>query len=249
MQLSGKLIPVVMSTAFVAGASGYTGREVVRALAADGARVVAHVRPDSPRRDELVRELGADGATVDVTAWDAAAMTRSLTTLSPTVVFALLGTTRARANATRKRGGAEESYDSVDYGLTSLLLRASVACGSAPRFVYLSALGAGRPSSNAYFAARYKAETEVRASGLEYVIARPSFITGPDRAESRPTERLAAGVSDAVLGLVGHLGAAAVRDRYASMSARTLGKALVELALDEKAKAVVAEPAELRSRG
>ena len=237
-----------MSTAFVAGASGYTGREVVRALVYRGVRVVAHVRPDSPRRDALVRELGADGATVDVTAWDAAAMTRTLTALSPAMVFALLGTTRARANATRKRGGPEESYESVDYGLTSLLLRASVACGSKPRFVYLSALGAGRPSSNAYFAARYKAEAEVHASGLAYVIARPSFITGPDRAESRPAERLAAGVTDAVLGFAGHLGAVAARDRYASMSARTLGKALVALALDEGATAITAEPAELRAR-
>jgi uncharacterized protein YbjT (DUF2867 family) len=238
-----------MSTAFVAGASGYTGREVVRDLATRGVRVVAHVRPDSPRRDALVRELTADGAAADTTAWDDAAMTRTMTALAPNAVFALLGTTRARANAARKNGGAEESYDSVDYGLTALLLRASVACGSKPRFVYLSALGAGRPSSNAYFAARYKAEAEVRASGLAYVIARPSFITGPDRTESRPAERLAAGVTDAVLGFAGHFGGAGLRDRFASMSARTLARALVALGLDESATAVVAEPAELRARG
>ena len=36
-----------MEIAFVAGATGYTGREVVRLLAERGVRTLAHVRPDS----------------------------------------------------------------------------------------------------------------------------------------------------------------------------------------------------------
>src|SRR5262245_54108830 len=103
MRLSGKLRPAIMSKAFIAGASGYTGREVIRVLVARGVQTVAHVRPDSPRRAALVRELEADGASVDVTPWQDAAMVKTLTAISPSVVFALLGTTRARANATRKR--------------------------------------------------------------------------------------------------------------------------------------------------
>ena len=35
--------------AFVAGATGYTGRAVVERLVADGFEAVAHVRPDSSR--------------------------------------------------------------------------------------------------------------------------------------------------------------------------------------------------------
>ena len=58
-----------MSTAFVAGATGYTGREVVRQLAGEGGRVIAHVRPDSGRRDDWQQRFTAMGAEVDFTPW------------------------------------------------------------------------------------------------------------------------------------------------------------------------------------
>jgi nucleoside-diphosphate-sugar epimerase len=237
-----------MSRAFVAGATGYTGREVVRALVARGVEVVAHVRPQSQNLTAVLAELGAEGALTDTTPWEEEALRGTLLKHRPDVVFALLGTTRARGAAARRAGAPRESYESVDYGLTAMLLRASVACASRPRFVYLSSLGAGRPSSNAYLSARYKAEAEVRASGLPYAIARPSFVTGPDRKESRPMERAAATVSDAVLGVAAHMGGGALRARYASMSAKELAAALVSLALDEAAPAVVAETADLRAR-
>jgi uncharacterized protein YbjT (DUF2867 family) len=185
---------------------------------------------------------------VDTTPWEEGAIAATLVNHRPDAVFALLGTTRARAAAARRAGAPRESYDIVDYGLTAMLIRASVACASRPRFVYLSALGAGRPSGNAYLSARYKAETELRASGLPYVIARPSFITGPDRSESRPTERVAAAVADALLGVAGRFGGASARDRYSSMSAGELGAALVALAFEEGAPALVVETAELRQR-
>jgi uncharacterized protein YbjT (DUF2867 family) len=233
----------------VAGATGYTGREVVRTLVARGVEASAHVRPDSPQLDALTREFATEGATVNTTAWDEVALSVTLTQLRPDVIFALLGTTRARVHAARQAGAPVESYDLVDYGLTAVLLRAAIASGSRPRFVYLSSLGAGRPSGNAYLSARYKAEGEVRASGLPYVIARPSFITGPDRRESRPGERIAAKVTDKVLGLAGHLGAASLRDRYRSMSARTLALALVAFAFDETDPELIVETEALRRRG
>jgi hypothetical protein len=58
------------------------------------------------------------------------------------------------------------------------------------------------------------------------------LVTGPDRRESRPLERLAAGTADAFLGLVGALGARKLRDRYRSIDAEGLARALVTLALD-----------------
>jgi len=95
--------------AFVAGATGYVGREVVAALRAAGVETWAHVRPDSPRLREWRERFGALGAQVDVTAWDAVAMRDRLTTLSPTVVFALLGTTQARASAAARAHRARTS--------------------------------------------------------------------------------------------------------------------------------------------
>jgi uncharacterized protein YbjT (DUF2867 family) len=238
-----------MPTAFVAGATGYTGREVVRALVARGVRTVAHVRPDSSRLTEITRALERDRAEVDTTPWEDVGMTATLTRVHPDYVFALLGTTRARARTAAERGGPEESYDRVDYGLTALLVRAAVNSGGKPRFVYLSALGAGKPSRNPYYAARYKAETELVASGLPFVIARPSFITGPDREEARPAERAAAKVVDGAFGLLRHVGLGALEDRYGSLTARELAAALVALALDEQEPACIAEAERLRALG
>jgi uncharacterized protein YbjT (DUF2867 family) len=237
-----------MPVAFVAGATGYTGREVVRTLIARGVVTIAHVRADSADLARHKTDLAAEGATVDVTPWDETQMTQTLHRLQPSHVFALLGTTRERARAAARNGKATESYETVDYGLTAMLLRASVACGSRPRFVYLSALGAGRPSKNPYYTARFRLEGELRQSGLPFVIARPALVTGADRPENRAGERAAARVSDALLAIAGHMGAAGLRDTLASLDARTLAAGLVALALDPETTTAVADPAVLRAR-
>ena len=236
--------PGVGARAFVAGATGYTGREVVRALVARGVMTVAHVRPDAPRLEEWRDRFAADGALVDETPWEEAAMTTTFTRLRPTHVFALLGTTRARSRAEAR--SAADGYERIDYGLTALLLRAALAAGSQPRFVYLSAAGVRERSGNPYIAVRWRMERELAGSGLLYVIARPSFITGPDREESRPAERIAATVADALGAFAGALGATGFRDRYRSTSAATLARALVRLALDPATADGVVESEALR---
>jgi nucleoside-diphosphate-sugar epimerase len=226
------------AVAFVAGATGYVGREVVRELATRGVRTVAHVRPDSPRLAEWRERFARVGAETDATHWTVDAMTAALARIAPTHVFALLGTTRARVRAAAQRG-AVESYEAVDYGLTSVLIRAAAREPRPPRFVYLSSTGVSGAARNAYIAARWRAEEELRASGLPYVIARPSFITGPDREEPRPLERTASVLADALLAAAGALGARRVRDRYRSTSAAALARALVRLAFDPAANVVV----------
>lgn len=221
----------VRSVAFVAGATGYTGREVVRVLRERGVPTVAHVRPDSSRRAEWASRFAAAGAEADSTPWDGAAMAGTLRRLQPAIVFALLGTTRARGRAAAARGRAE-TYDTVDYGLSSLLLRAAVAAGSRPRFVYLSSVGVKEGTRNAYLAARAALERELRGAGLPYTIARPSFITGADREESRPLERGGAIASDWALRIASRLGLSDVADRYSSIGGATLAEALVSVALD-----------------
>jgi nucleoside-diphosphate-sugar epimerase len=239
---------VTGAVAFVAGATGHTGREVVRLLSARGVRTVAHVRPDSPRLQEWRERFEEAGAAVDATPWDEAAMTGTLQTLRPTVVFALLGTTRARGRAARRRGVPAETYETVDYGLTALLLRAAGAVPKAPRFVYLSSMGVGPTTTNPYMKARLRVETELRSSGLPFTIARPSFITGEPRDDGRPLERVGAAASDAALGMLGALGARRMRDRFQSMGNTELAHALVLVALDPSCTGVVLEADALRSR-
>src|SRR5258706_10210538 len=132
-------------TAFVAGATGYTGREVVRVLCERGASVVAHVRPDSGGLAEWRERFASLGAETDTTPWDEAAMTASLRARAPTLVYALLGTTRSRMKQERDDAHAAD-YEAIDYGLTALLVRAASAAaapGARPKFVYLSSASSG----------------------------------------------------------------------------------------------------------
>ena len=224
---------------FVAGATGLTGRAVVRHLIAAGARAIAHVRPDSPLLDEHRAELERIGASVDITPWDQAAITTALRAHAPDWVFSLLGTTKKRLRAASARGQdpESESYEAVDYGLSALLRRASEACGHAPRFVYLSAVGVDPDgdTANRYLQARARMERELREGALPYTIVRPGFITG-DRDESRPGESIGAGVTNGLLAVAGVFGAKGLRDRYRSITGDALGRACVQLALDPDAE-------------
>lgn len=236
-----------MTRAFVAGATGYVGRSVVAELCARGVETWAHVRPDSSRLVEWSDRFAKQGARVDTTAWDVAPMQRRLTELSPTVVFALLGTTRARSDSAERSGGPPSGYEAVDYGLTAMLLQSAAELPGGPLFVYLSAAGVSPDSRSAYLSVRARIERELRDSGLHYVIARPAFVTGDDRDENRPVERWSARVGDAVLSVAALLGARTLRNRWSSITGHQLARGLVRLALDPATRDVVVHSDALRA--
>lgn len=235
-----------MQIAFVAGATGYTGREVVRELVSRGVRTVAHVRPDSARVDAWRQRFEASGVAVDTTPWGNAEMAQTLLALQPTHVFALLGTTRARRRDSATRGDAE-TYESIDFGLTAMLIRAAVASGSKPRFVYLSSIGVREHTSNPYLVARWRAESLLQSSGLPYTIARPSFITGPGRDESRPLERAGAAMANVVAGLARVVGARRFAGSVRSLTGTELAVGLVRQAFDAAAENATLGAEELRA--
>ncbi len=236
-----------MTTVFVAGATGFTGREVVRLACAAGLSTVAHVRPDSSRLAEWRKRFVAMGAEVDETPWLAEPMTNTLEVRQCDVVFALLGTTKKRGRAAAKEG-ATETYETIDYGLTALLLQAAVQSSSSPRFVYLSSMGVSATTSNAYLATRHRVETEVAASGLPFCVARPSFIGG-ERDETRPGEVVGLVVADFALSVVGALGGKKVQNKYRSQDNTTLATALLAMALDEASAGKTFESDELQQLG
>lgn len=215
---------------FVAGATGYVGRAVVAALRARGHLTWAHVRPDSRGLERWTSFFAGQGAGVEATPWEPEAVRATLARIAPTHVWALLGTTRARAD--RDTGSAvPETYEAVDYGLTRLLLDACATLPVPPVFVYLSAQGA-KASGNEYYKVRARLEAELRASAVPWVIARPAFISGPDRLESRPVERAAAIAVDVLLGPLAAFGGRHLADRWRSISGPELGEGLVRLVAD-----------------
>lgn len=119
--------------------------------------------------------------------------------------------------------------------------------GSTPRFSYLSAMGADPRTRNPYLSVRGRLERELAESGLPFLIARPAFVTGADRDERRPTERVAAVVLDGALALVAALGGGGFRARYASLTGRVLAQGMVALALHDRHGRVEADAAVLRS--
>ncbi len=236
-------------TALVFGATGFVGRQVVAQLAARGQKVVAHVRPDSAQLETWQKRFAEQGAQTDSTAWTLEALTARLRELRPKVIYLCLGTTARRARAEQVGGNP---YERVDYGLTKLAVDAAAAAlaGQADgvRLVYLSSIGAAPNARSSYLAWRGKAEDAVRASGLPWVIARPSIITESavaTRDDRRLGERISAHVGDAGLALLALLGARRLRARYRSTTPEILAAALLRLA-DEAPAGHIASGDELR---
>ncbi|MFY2556956.1 SDR family oxidoreductase [Corallococcus terminator] len=148
---------------FVAGATGATGRNVVKQALARDVPLIAHVRPKSadtepakswPRK--AVVEL-ASGAPL------AEAMKGS------TTVLQLIGTMR-------KRFASGDTYETSDIGTTRQLVEAAKHAG-VDHLVLLSSVGAGRPVG-AYLKAKAEAERLVRESGIAWTVVRPPAFEG-----------------------------------------------------------------------
>lgn len=228
---------------FVAGATGYTGRSLVRVARAAGVEVVAHIRPDSSSLATLGPEFRALGAELVVVPWAPDALREALA--GCTHVFALLGTTASKARAAAAAGG-DASYDHVDVGLTRMLHEAASAVTPEARFVYLSSAGVDGAIRNAYLAARFEVEQRLQRSALPWTIARPSFITGADRPEVRTFERVAATATEGLMSVFAALGAGRLADRVRPMDGTQLARALMAAALDDSFAGKTVEADELR---
>lgn len=221
--------------ALVVGASGYVGRAVVAELRCKDMATIAHVRPDSLRLEHWRAQFTALGAELATTAWDLEAFSKLIRERAVTHVFLCLGTTLRRRLRSSK-SAVPDSYESVDFGLSALLIDACVKSGVRPQVMLLSASGARAGSRSSYLSARGRLEDHLQASGLVFTIARPGIISGPGRDEFRVFERLAGALVTWGLLWCAFLGMQMLRERYRTIDAHELAKALVAHAQDPRSQ-------------
>jgi NADH dehydrogenase len=152
----------------VAGGTGFIGSRIVDELGARGGhRLVAMTRDPARARPksgvEYVRGDVADPASLD-------AATRGMDVVVHAVQFPNHPVENPRKGWT---------YEQVDGAGTERMVAAAEKNG-VKRFVYLSGAGVRAGRSEPWFRAKARAERAITASGLEYVILRPSWIYGPD---------------------------------------------------------------------
>jgi uncharacterized protein YbjT (DUF2867 family) len=153
-----------MPIAFVAGATGYTGRRLVEQLRTGSSPW--NVRPHARAEGKI------DGAFVCDPS-DVARLTEGVRGCD--AIVQMIGTVR--------KNFAEGDYEKIDYGTTVALAQAAKAA-RVPRLLLLSSVGASS-GWGSYLQVKRKTEDHVIASGLEYTIVRPSFIVGPGRGAAK----------------------------------------------------------------
>jgi uncharacterized protein YbjT (DUF2867 family) len=149
----------------VTGATGFVGPKVAHALRAGGRDVRALVR--SPSRGKTLEAWGCELAVGDVT--DAESVRRAAEGCDAVVHLVAI------------RQGRPEQFQRVMVQGTRNLIAAAKGAG-AQRFVLMSALGTDESTKDLvpYYGAKWQQEQDLEASGVPYVIFRPSFVFGSD---------------------------------------------------------------------
>jgi NADH dehydrogenase len=149
----------------VTGGTGFVGPAVVQAIAAAGHDVRALVR--EPERGSKAAALGAELVQGDMT--DAASLRIAAQGVDAVVHLVAI-----------RQGRAEEFQRVMVDGTRHLLAAAKE--GGASRFVQMSALGTTEDTKDLvpYYGAKWQQELDVKASGLDHVIFRPSFVFARD---------------------------------------------------------------------
>jgi uncharacterized protein YbjT (DUF2867 family) len=153
-----KAIEVVCIT----GSTGFVGRHIVRELCFRGLRVRCVVRPTS----DLTPLSGLDIETCQGDVTDVTSLEKELQNIRTVVhLVAIIRETK------------EATFEMINLGGTKNLLCAAKRMG-VKRFIYMSNLGTGPDQRFPLLYTKWQAEEEVRNSGIDFVILRPSVIFG-----------------------------------------------------------------------
>ncbi len=154
------------ATIAIAGATGFVGRHIIRALTDASHHVRALIRDEAKARAVLPDSDRITLVSGDLTDRDALG---KLVSGADAVVNAV--------GIIREAG--DQTFRKIHTLGTSRLVEAAESEGS-PRYVQISALGVDEESNIPYRASKFEAERAIIASALPWTILRPSLIHGPD---------------------------------------------------------------------
>ncbi|VAX27396.1 hypothetical protein MNBD_NITROSPIRAE02-34 [hydrothermal vent metagenome] len=148
---------------FIAGATGFVGRHLIRSLSSGEFRVRCLVR--SEERGKLCSSLGFETSKGDIT--DRESLKGTLEGIR--IVTHLVGIIKEQGESTFDKVHIEGTRNLVDEAKSS----------NVEHFFFQSALGADLRSPFKYLKTKAEAEEIVKDSGIPYTIFRPSLIIGP----------------------------------------------------------------------
>lgn len=154
-----------ITTVAVLGGSGFVGRHVCHALAAEGYRVQVATRDRERAKEQLILLPTVDVAVADVH--------------EPSQLAALVRDADAVINlvGVLHDGRGHAGFQAAHVELARKVVAACKA-GGVSRLLHMSALGAGPSGPSRYLRTKGEAEAIVRESGLAWTIFRPSVIFG-----------------------------------------------------------------------
>jgi NADH dehydrogenase len=155
-----------INTVAVLGGSGFVGKNICEALAAEGYRVRVATRDRERAKRQLILLPTAEVERIDV--HDPRALARFVR--GAEAVVNLVGVLHD--------GRGPASFREAHIELSRKVVAACREAG-ARRLLHMSALAAGRDGPSAYLRSKGEAEALVRESGLAWTIFRPSVIFGP----------------------------------------------------------------------
>jgi uncharacterized protein YbjT (DUF2867 family) len=146
----------------VTGSTGFVGRHIAHDLCSRGLKVRCLVRPTS----DLTPLVGLDIETCQGDVTDMTSLEKALENVGTVVhLVAIIRETK------------EATFEMINLGGTKNLLRAAQKTG-VRRLIYMSNLGADPDRHFPLLYTKWQAEEEVRNSGIDFIILRPSVMFG-----------------------------------------------------------------------
>ncbi|HXH20614.1 MAG TPA: NAD(P)H-binding protein [Dehalococcoidia bacterium] len=154
----------------VSGGTGFIGSAIVRELLGRGERVAVLGRDASRIRRLFGESVEAREADVTRAGQDLDAAMQGVDVVINSVQF---------PNSPIENKARGWTFENVDLNGTRNQVDSAKKAG-VRRFVYISGAGAAADAAQHWFRLKWQAEEYVKASGLEWVIIRPTWVYGPD---------------------------------------------------------------------